>query len=461
LQKRATVAILVFVDMEIMKTFTSRSRVLCTAGSLLVASTSGLFAADLVLQKVPPLTVAQTPGYPVNLARTNLGAHVDSLAASSGADADKATALLSADPSSSYVLPTGTTTLLVALPQIENVGSIAFLNDGAKGSVSVAMSNAKLPAESRQWRNAAQQELATDRIDAKVGPGEAKYVRLTFNVTQPGKISGFGIYSTPQVSDFTKPRSSSTAADEKTGSFGLISYNQADIHSKARALYVSSGSDVKQANNIIDDQPSTSYTFSSADGSPTTVIDLGKASSVRRLSAVYSARPGKMAFYVMQSLPKTEGAAPQMLTIDDATFSGMTPVASFEDDGSKGRGSVEFPQTTGRYVMARWTPAAQADTSFTLAEVAVLGAQGGTLLAQNTTADPSSAADETQSADTTAGTTDGKTMLDGKTMIDGKDLAPVGEGPLEPVGEGPDGPPPSLPPPPPFTFIPVIAPFSA
>jgi hypothetical protein len=444
LQKRAAIAILVFVDMEIMKTFASRSRVLCAAGSLLIGSSSGLLAADLVLQKVPPLTVAQTPTYPENIARHHLGAQVQTLSAGAAQPSDdNASALLSGDPAAAYTLPAGTTTLLVALPQIENVDSISFLNEGAKGSVTVATSNAKLPADSPQWHNALQQELSAEGIDAKVGPSEAKYVRLTFNITEPGKIGGFGVYSTPQVSDFTRSRSSKTAADDKTGSFGLIAYNQTDIHAKARALYVSSGSDLKQANNMIDDQPATSYSFAAEDGSPTTVIDLGAARNVRRASAVYSARPGKMNFYVMQSLPKVNGAAPQAVTLDDVTLGSMAPVGSFEDDGTQGRASVQFPEVTGRYLMVRWTPAAQADTSFTLAEVAALGGSDGkTVLAANTRLN--------------AEESDGKTMLDGKTMIDAKDMP--GEGPAEEPQSPGEGPAPTLPQPPPFTFVPVLVP---
>jgi hypothetical protein len=237
----------------------------------------------------------------------------------------------------------------------------------------------------------------------------------------------------------------------------LIAYNHSDIHAKARALYVSSGSDVKQANNMIDDQPATSYSFAAEDGTPTTVIDLGAARNVRRLSAAYSARPGKMDFYVMQSLPKAGGAAPQALTIDDATLGSMSPVGSFEDDGSQGRAAVNFPEVTGRYVMLRWTPAAQADTSFTLAEVAALGgAQGNTLLAANTN---TTATDETGESDSTAQASDGKTMLDGKTMIDAKDMP--GEGPAEEYPQSPgEGPAPSLPQPPPFTFVPILVPTS-
>jgi hypothetical protein len=449
--------------MEIMKTFTLRSRALYTAGSLLIGSTSGLFAADLVLQKVPPLTVAQTPTFPENLARLHLGAQMETLAAGTEKADDKASALLTGDPAASYALPAGTTTLLVALPQIENIGSIAFLNDGAKGSVTVATSNAKLPADSPQWHEAVKQELSAEGIDAKVGPSEAKYVRLTFNVSAPGKITGFGVYSTPQVSDFTRTRSSKVAADDKTGSFGLISYNKADIHAKARALYVSSGSDMKTANNMIDDQPATTYSFAAGDGTPTTVIDLGKSSNVRRVSAAYSPRAGKMDFYVMQSLPKSKGAAalsnaaPQTVTVDEATLGSMTPVGSFSDDGTQGRAAVDFPEVTGRYVMVRWNPAVQQDSSFTLAEVAALGGpQNSTLLAANTAVTSEASTDE---AAETTGQTDGKTMLDGKTMIDAKDMP--GEGPAEEYPQSPgEGPPPSLPQPPPFTFVPVLVPNS-
>jgi hypothetical protein len=459
LQKTPENSILVFVDMEIMKTFTSRSARICTACSLVLGIASAASAADLVLQKVPPLTVEQAPAYPENVARRDLGAKLESTG--TGVDS-RAEALLSGDPTATYSLPAGTTTLLVALSKIENVDSVAFVNAGAKGQVTVATSNAKLPADSPQWKNAAQQELSTDAVKAKIGPSEAKYVRLTFNVNEPGQIAGFGVYSTPAVSDFTAPRTRS-AEQAKVS----------DIHAKARALYVSSGSDVRQANNMIDDQTATSYTFAAEDGTPTTVIDLGKASTVSRISAVYSPGAGNMEFYVLPSLPAgadstvqvsspgADGAsptpemAPKSVRLDDAAFAGLKPVGSATDGGSQGRASVDFAPTTGRYVMVRWLPASQQDRSFTVAEVAAFG-QGNTLLAANTSSATANA-DEDESA--TQGATDGKTMLDGKTMMDAKDMP--GEGPAEEAPQSPgEGPPPTLPQPPPFTFVPVLVPSS-
>jgi hypothetical protein len=458
LQKRSAGTIIVFVDMEIMKTLTSRSIRFGTACSLALGLAPALSAADLVLQKVPPLTVEQAPAYPENVARRHLGAKLET-------GDSKAEALLSGDPTASYSLPAGTTTLLVALPKIENVDSLAFVNAGAKGQVTIATSNAKLPADSPQWKEAAQQDLSADSVKAKIGPSEAKYVRLTFNVSEPGQIAGFGLYSTPAVSDFTAPRTRAAAEQAKI----------TDIHAKARALYVSSGSDVRQANNMIDDQTATSYTFAAEDGTPTTVIDLGKTSTVSRISAVYSPGAGNMEFYVLPSLPAgnvdstvqvnspgadgaspTPETAPKTVRLDDAAFASLKPVGSATDGGSQGRASVDFAPTTGRYVMVRWMPASQQDRSFTLAEVAAFG-QGSTLLAANTSAATNNAADEDET--TMSGATDGKTMLDGKTMIDAKDMP--GEGPAEEAPQSPgEGPPPTLPQPPPFTFVPVLVPSS-
>ncbi|MFN2508516.1 MAG: hypothetical protein ABR589_07055 [Chthoniobacterales bacterium] len=458
------------MDMEIMKTFAARSFTLTLVASIAAATGPAAIAADLVLQKVPALTVEQAPAYPENLARHHLGARIVAPTAESTSDAQRSaeSALLSGDPTAIYTLPAGTTTLLVALPKIENLGSISLANKGAKGSVTVATANAKLPADSPQWKNTLQQELSSDTIQAKVGPSEAKYVRLTFDITEPGQISGFGLYPTPQVSDFTKPRAAKTT-DRESESFGLISYNYTDMHAKARALYVSSGSDLKQANNMIDDQTATSYSFAADDGSPTTVIDLGKARTLRRLSAVYTPRAGSMEFYVLQSLPtgQSDSAAeanapagsdpaptpeivPNTVKLNDATLTSMKAVGSATDDGSQGRASVDFAATTGRYVMVRWRPAARDDTSFALAEVGALGGpDSATLLAANTETG------ERERSERGTGSYDGKTVLsDGKTMIDAKDMP--AEGPQSPA----EGPPPSLPQPPPFTFVPVLVPTS-
>ncbi|PZR75212.1 MAG: hypothetical protein DLM73_05855 [Chthoniobacterales bacterium] len=228
-------------------------------------------------------------------------------------------------------------------------------------------------------------------------------------------------------------------------SFALINYNLRDARTKAHALYVSSGSDLKLANNMIDDKAATSFGFAAEDNSPTAVIDLGKTSTLRRISAIYSARAGAVDFYVMQSLPGIDGQnSPDSLKIDSNAFAKMKPVGSAVDDGTQGRASIDFPATTGRYIMLRWSPASHADSAFTVAEVAAFSPTQGNLLASN------------RNFSSNPTTSDGKDIADSKDVSDSKDVpeyAPENPPPAE-------GPPPTLPNPPPFTFIPQLLPNS-
>jgi hypothetical protein len=414
---------------------------------LLLLLAARLFAVDSVLQKVPPLTVEQAPAYPQNLARYDLGAQIEAvpraypiaslqLSLNSQDENSSEAALLCDDPTIGYPLSNGSTTLLISLSKIENINKISFLNSGAKGEVTVATSSAKLPADSVQWHKVMHQELASNVVTANVGPSEAKYVKLTFNVTEPGRIAGLGVYSTPAIADFTIPRARRAIQNNSQG-IALISYNLSDVHAKARALYVSSGTDLQQANNMIDNQPGTNYRFSADDAAPTAVVDLGKETTVRRISATYSPRETRVDFYVLQSLPGTQAdqAAPKILRLSDNILAGIKPVGSLTDTG-KGRAAVDFAPVTGRYIVVRWIPTTHQASAFSVDEIAVFSGTGSRALV---------------AANSTVG-------------YDGKEAKDLGEGKeaKEMPAEGPpaEGPPPALPDAPPFVFVPQIVPTS-
>ena len=440
-----------------MKTLTSPVGKFCTSAACLFLGSLSLSASDLVLQKVPALTVEQAPAYPENLARHVLGAKIEiaNAPATSSLAAAPEAALLSEDPTSGYTLATGETTLLVSLPKIENIDSISFMNSAAKGEITIATSSAKLSADSPQWHVVSKEALAGNTIKAKIGPSEAKYVRLTFKVQDAGRIAAFGVFSSPTVSDFTMPRQRQFASANQPLTFGMINYNVSNVHTKARALYVSSGTEMKQANSMIDDQPATFFSFAAGDTAPTAVIDLGKACTVNRVSAIYSANKGNMEVYVLPAVPGSENTAaaalPASVKVTEKMLAGMKPVGSVTDDGSQGKASIDFPAATGRYVMLRWNPAVQQDTAFTVAEVAAFG--GST---ENSTV--------ASNKRTHNDTSDGKTVADTKDMADTKEMVDSpAEGPANsPAEEAPpgEGPPPSLPQPPPFTFIPQVLPNS-
>jgi hypothetical protein len=412
-----------------------------------LGNAAGLIASELVLEKVPALTVEQAPAYPENVARYHFGAQVEAAPrsypianlqlSSKSQDTNRAeAALLCDDPTVGYALPGGSSTLLISLSKIENVDNLSFLNNGAKGNLTIATSSPKLPADSPQWHKLAEQGLTSDIVKAKIGPSEAKYIRLTFDVTEPGRIAGLGVYSTPSLSALTMPRSRNVNIDEKSGSVALISNNVTDMHTKARALYVSSGDDLKQANNMIDNQAGTSYSFAPTDPSPAAIIDLGKTMSLRRISAIYSPRQGSIDFFVLQSLPGSEAAESNTIRLDDSALANLKPVGSIVDVGT-GRASIDFPEKTGRYIMLKWNPASQQNTSFSIAEIAAFGGkQTAKMLARNV-------------PNMTLGQVDAKDI-----PSEGKDFKEAKEIPEE--GPPAEGPPPPLPPPPPFTFVPEV-----
>jgi hypothetical protein len=396
-------------------------------------------SADLVLQKVPPLTVAQAPNYPQNLARFDLGAQIES---DVDADVSSSVPFLSGDPASVYALRTGTTRLLIVLAKIENIDSVAFLNHEAKGTVKIALSSAKLSPDSPQWHDAGQEELSSGLISARIGPAEAKYVRLTFDVRIPGRIGNLGIYSAAAVSDFTMPRAQNISAE----ALAKANYNLADLHAKARTIFVSSGDDLRLAHNMIDGQPGTSYTFAANDAAPAAIIDLGRSAPMKRISTFSTPGSAAVRFYVLDTLPANDiGVPASALRIDPQTLAAFKIVRTGSDDGS-GRAAVNFEETTGRYVLLAWTPSTQ-DANFSVAEVAVFGpASNARLLAANSSGNNASA------------TSDDKRVRDFKDTKDFSKEIP-GEGPAEEQAPG-EGPAPELPRPPPFVFIPKVVPTS-
>ncbi len=447
LPKNGEKNILIIKPMEIISTHLAR------LGSVLLIATAGSApAADLLLQKVAPLTVEQAPRYPQNLARIDLGAQAQ---ATPQSDTGK---ILSGDPKATYELNSGESTLLISLGKIEHIDSIAFLNSGAQGTVAIATANANLSATGSQWRDAGRRGLGNGALNAKVGPTEAKYVKLTFNIQQPGRLSGIGVFGAPGVADFTMPRPRRAIE----GEIAQVNYNLADLHTKARALYVSSGDDLKLANNMIDDQAVTSYTFAANDSTPTAIIDLGREMSLRRISVLSTASAGTANFYLLSALPvggreataetKPAGApsgsavlegtpaanVPDTLRLDEGAVAGLKSVGSASADAS-GSVAVDFPETSGRYVMVKWTRSSS--DNFSVAEIAAFGrATTNMLFAANRAIDRSD-----------------KNVGDGKDGKDAKDFKDIpAEGPEAPA----EGPPPALPPQPPFVFIPQIVPTS-
>jgi hypothetical protein len=396
-----------------------------------MASSTG----GLVLQKVPPLTVAEASRYPQNLAHLDLGARIES-----DPKADQSPALLAGDPTSVCSLQKGITTLLISLPRIENIDSVAFLNAEMNGSVAIATASAKLPAGSPQWHDSREREVSNGLITSAVGPTEAKYIRLIFDLRTAGRVSNLGIYSAAPISDFTMPRPRNIAADDTVADAPKIDF--ADLHGQARIIFVSSGRDLRLAHNMIDGQAGSAYAFGANDTTPATIIDLGRVLPMRRISTFSPSSSASATFYLFDTLIGDNAAdLPETLRADPPLLAGFRNVGTGSDDGT-GRVAIDFQETSARYVMVAWTPSGST-SNFSVAEIAVLGpVTNSTLLALNRISERS----------------DHKNVRDSKDVKDfSKEIPGEGPGEEQPPAEGP---PPSLPRTPPFVFIPKVTPTS-
>lgn len=408
---------------------------------LLLAQTAGLKAADLVLQRVA-LASQLSPPSPENVGlrpvmEVEVLSQSDSTAdlelSSKSETPDTSDTTTPGDSNAGYLVSYGSTTVLASLPKTEIIEGIGFRNNGAQGKVLVSIANARFPAAGPQWRPTMKQDLTPGMDKIKVGPMEAKYIKLTFIVTKAGRVGDVGVYSTPLVSNLTRA--------------SVASYDFGDVCSGAHAIYVSSGESVNLANKMIDGQAATCYRFAANDIRPVAIIDLGDGTTLGRISSIYSPTNGSVDFYVLKTLPRdvtsisSDGA--DTLHLSETALSQLKPIGSAVDD-STGRAAINFPATTGRYIMLKWNPATQQGTSFRVAEIAAFrssGTQSTSLRVANVGLDGA----------------DGKDISEGKdkdVTMDVKDFKACCNEPESPA----EGPPPDAEPPSSIITIPVVSP---
>src|SRR3954465_8419147 len=161
---------------------------------LLLATTLSVLAGE---SAIDPMTLDDASNPAKNLARMNCGASIDLI----GADGrvmvvtDKEsspTALLLDDNTLNYPLPEGDTTFVLSFPRTSILDRFTFVNENssAAGEMAVAVSNYRLPARSSKWIevNVGTSFTGKRLFDLPLAGTEARYVKLSFHVTEPGTI---------------------------------------------------------------------------------------------------------------------------------------------------------------------------------------------------------------------------------------------------------------------------------
>jgi hypothetical protein len=311
-----------------------------------------------------------------NLARMNCGATIDLI----GPDGRIVTvtdknssaspsALLFDDDTLNYPLPEGDTTFILSFPRTSVLDRFTFVNENAAaaGEMRIAVSNYRLPAHSRKWTEVASSTSFTGKrlFDLSLLGTEARFVRLTFHVTQPGTIAGLGLYGAQSLQKFAARqrgvvRVTNSAATRRLED--MLNFNFANLYARARIVFVSSGMN-EYAKRMIDDDVITSFQFAPADPHPTVVVELADRERLHRVSAVYKMEKGRLDVFLLEELRANPG-----------DLTGATPVASVTDTDGGGKAALDFDPHGARYVALRWTPSeAKAPRGFEVAEVSAFG----------------------------------------------------------------------------------------
>jgi len=338
-----------------------------------------LFALNSAVAGEPmlePLTAADDASNPAkNLARMNCGATIDLIGRDGRAivvtkKQDSPNALLLDDDTLNFPLPGGDTTFILSMPRVAALGRFTFVNENAAaaGELTIAVSNYRLPANSKKWIEVSRAASFTGKrlFDLSLAGTEARYVKLSFHVAKEGLIAGLGLYGEQSLQKFAARqrgaiRVTNSAATRRLED--MLNFNFANLYARAHIVFISSGSR-ENATRMIDDDVITAFQFAPADPHPTVIVELAEHEKLHRVSAVYKMDKGRLDVFLLGELGSNPG-----------DLSGVKPVASVTDTDGDGKAAVDFDPSGARYVALRWTPAEGVEPThgFEVAEVSAFG----------------------------------------------------------------------------------------
>ena len=274
--------------------FEGQGSVGIVAGCCLWMAFCGNIRASESLKRTPDINEGnRRSAYLINLARVNVGATIRSkpdrtqvvdLIDDDGEQKgdqirSKSPILLINDDSGiAAILSVEKISFIIALPQTQVVNRFNFYNYTAAGNFSVSLSKDNLDFDSPDWHAVGKKEEfdADGAYESRFAMTEARYVKVDFDITREGNIASFGLFGALRNFGF-RGRPDYVEAP-RLPTHEIINYSYADLYTaRSSVAYVSSvgeGSSLSTANNMIDNNIATSYTFAPDDPHPTMVVDL-------------------------------------------------------------------------------------------------------------------------------------------------------------------------------------------
>ena len=325
--------------------------------------------------------------YSKNLARHHMGASLSLTGqASNGAvllsldDVDQnrsADSLLVEDPTIGFPLQAGESSVVIQLPEIEILQSLAFANEGGAGRVSVSTAITRNAVEEGRWQDASFAAFDEEKrsVSVELSGIDAKYVRITWNTSAPGRIHNFGIFGEPRADEFEiKKVGGEHVAFDNQDLVASVDYNLLSVYSGSRIAYVSSGTG--DATALVDGDSSTSYSFNSSDEFPTVVVELGSDVPVSRATALYDQKAAKLAVYALGNLPESTDWVGRT-SFEEDVLEDFTPVGLAADNDAIGRLAVDFAAATSRFVVFQFAPASPEGEDFSVVDLAAFSDEVG------------------------------------------------------------------------------------
>lgn len=140
------------------------------------------------------------------------------------------------DVASGIKLDSGRTTLVMRLSATQTLSALSFTNKGAIGHVTFFASSVNLPSNSKRWQQLAVTSLGQGEVKSLVRPSDARYLKVTFELTQAGEISDLGIYA------------AATVASKHGKDYALLAADSNAVESDGKAI--ADGKDLGEGKDI-------------------------------------------------------------------------------------------------------------------------------------------------------------------------------------------------------------------
>jgi hypothetical protein len=342
-------------------------------------------APSLVLNEVTPVTETQLKTIPKNIARWHMGAKLFKIDPKGNPIAIQAGVkslnpegnLLGDDEAQPCSLPQGKTEFILDLSQYFQLESFNLKSFTATGSMSLSMSSSMDGSQS--WKPLFKEQPIEPNQDAKIGfpTTDARYLKISFDLTKPGSISNFGLMGRPNQSEVSFNADAINPEAAYAENVTLIEFDFGSLHSGAQITHVSSGA-VDLAQAMIDDNAMTSFSFEKGDSTPILILRLNKPSKIDRISCLITSGDGQLDAYFLNAMPDFEslpsqGAdnSPSLLQIPASFFENNPASISLLASAGNNNLMAELESTKFQILLLRWKGDPEAPLQFN--EISVMG----------------------------------------------------------------------------------------